>query len=64
MTTWTGTPPTFTAGVATGNVTRLNDIRDALKALSEAWTAYTPSWTALGVGATINYNVVRTVQIS
>jgi Flp pilus assembly protein TadG len=25
---------------------------------------YTPSWTALGVGATINYNVVRTVQIS
>jgi Flp pilus assembly protein TadG len=25
---------------------------------------YTPSWTALGVGSTINYNVVRTVQIS
>jgi hypothetical protein len=45
VTIWTGTAPTFTAGVNTGNVTRLNDLRDAVKAASEAWTTYTPTWT-------------------
>jgi len=45
VTTWTGTVPTFTAGDTTTVPTNLNTVRDALKALSEAWTAYTPTWT-------------------
>jgi hypothetical protein len=45
VTIWTGTAPTFTAGVNTGNVTRLNDLRDMAKAASEAFTTYTPTWT-------------------
>lgn len=50
MTTWTGTAPTFAAGVNTGNVTRLNTLRDAVKAASEAWTSYTPAATNFTVG--------------
>lgn len=47
MTLFTGTAiPTFTAGDTTTVPTNLNVLRDALKGLSEAWTAYTPTWTA------------------
>lgn len=55
MTIWTGTAPTFTAGVNTGNVARLNDLRDMAKAASEAWTTYGSgaSWTSSGVAPAI-----------
>ena len=43
MTTWTGTPATITAGQTSGVSTAFNNHRDALKGLSEAWTAYTPT---------------------
>lgn len=46
MTTYTGTPTTLVAGDTTALVTKFNDHRDALKALSEAWTAYTTTWSA------------------
>jgi hypothetical protein len=63
VTTWTGTAPTFTAGVNTGNVARLNDFRDAIKATSEALTTYVPSLagiTAIGNGTmTASYQRVN-----
>lgn len=46
MTLFTGTIPTFASGDTTTVPTNLNTLRDALKGLSEAWTAYTPTWTA------------------
>lgn len=46
MTTWTGAIPTFVSGDTTTVPTNLNTLGDALQATSEAWTAYTPTWTA------------------
>ncbi len=46
MTTFTGTIPTIASGDTTTVPTNLATYRDALKAVSEAWTSYTPTWTA------------------
>lgn len=47
MTTWTGTAASLTAGTTTLSAP-FNTNRDAIKALSEAWTSYTPTWTGAG----------------
>lgn len=46
MTTFTGSIPTIASGDTTTVPTNLATYRDALKAASEAWTSYTPAWTA------------------
>ena len=46
MTTWTGTIPTLAPGDTTAVTTGLATYADALQALSEAWTTYTPTWSA------------------
>lgn len=48
MTLYTGTPATLVAGDTSALVTKFNDLRDVAKALSEPWTAYTPTWTGAG----------------
>lgn len=49
MTTWSGTPRTWTAGeVVTAGLLNAN-LRDPLVALSGAWNSYTPTW---GLGIT------------
>lgn len=48
MTAFTGTIPTVASGDTTTVPTNLAIYRDALKAASEAWTAYTPTWTGSG----------------
>jgi hypothetical protein len=45
VTIWTGTAASITAGTTTLSVP-FNTNRDAIKAASEAWTSYTPTWTA------------------
>jgi hypothetical protein len=45
VTTFTGSIPTIASGDTTTVPTNLATYRDALKAASEAWTAYTPTWT-------------------
>jgi hypothetical protein len=47
VTIWTGTAPTFAANDNATVVANLNTLRDAVKAASEAWTAYVPTWTAV-----------------
>lgn len=55
MTLFTGTAiPTFTAGDTTTVPTNLNVLRDALKGVTEAWTAYTPTWTAVTTNPVLN----------
>ena len=49
MTTFTGAISSLTAGTTTLS-TPVNNHRDALKAVSEAWTAYTPTGTNFTVG--------------
>ena len=49
MTTFTGAISSLTAGTTTLS-TPVNNHRDALKAVSEAWTAYTPTATNFTVG--------------
>lgn len=46
MTSFVGTIPTIASGDTTTVPTNLATYRDALKGLSEAWTAFTPTWTA------------------
>lgn len=50
---WPATVPTFVAGATTGVVAKLNDLRDALKAVGDPWTSYTPTWTAASVNPAI-----------
>ncbi len=47
MTTWTGTVTSPTAGETTTYPAKIDAMRDALKAVSEAWTAYTPTWSGI-----------------
>lgn len=46
MTTYTATPSTLVAGDTSALVTKFNDHRDALKALTEASGTYSVAWTA------------------
>lgn len=50
MTVYTGTPSTLVAGDTSALVTKFNDHRDALKAISEAWTSYVPTLVNLTIG--------------
>lgn len=50
MTTFTGTIPTIASGDTTTVPTNLATYRDALKALSEAQTAWTPTYTNITIG--------------
>lgn len=47
MTLFTGTIPTIASGDTTTVPTNLATYRDALKGASEAWTAFTPTWTGV-----------------
>lgn len=58
MTTWIGTAPSFAAGIDTTATTKFNTIRDALKALTEAWTSYTPTWSSSGTAPAINNGTI------
>lgn len=50
MTVFTGTIQTVSSGETSTYPAKIDGYRDALKALTEAWTSYTPTWT----GATTN----------
>lgn len=52
MTTWTGTASTISSGQTAGVSTALATYRDAIKAMSEAWTSYGSA--ASFTGATSN----------
>jgi hypothetical protein len=54
VTVFTGTIPTISAGDTTTVPTNLATYRDALKGASEAWTSYTPTWTAASVNPVLN----------
>lgn len=58
MTTYTGTPSTLVAGDTSALVTKFNDHRDALKALTDAWTSYTPTWTAISSNPSIENGTI------
>jgi hypothetical protein len=58
VTTFTGSIPTIASGDTTTVPTSLATYRDALKALSEAWTAYTPAWTATGTNPTLGNGTI------
>jgi hypothetical protein len=47
VTAFTGTIPTIASGDTTTVPTNFATWRDCMKGLSEAWTAYTPTWTAV-----------------
>lgn len=53
MTVFTGTIPTIASGDTTTVPTNLATYRDALKGAADAWTAYTPTWTATSVNPAI-----------
>jgi hypothetical protein len=54
---WPTTVPTFTAATEL-EAADLNDLRDALKAIGDAWTTYTPSWTAATTSPTVGSSSV------
>lgn len=54
MTTKTGSVPTISSGDTTTIPTNLATYRDFLKALSEAWTTYTPTWASSGTQPVLN----------
>jgi hypothetical protein len=54
VTAFTGTIPTIAPGDTTTLSGNLATYRDALKGLSEAWTSYTPTWTATTSNPTLN----------
>jgi len=56
LTTFTGTIPTIASGDTTTVPTNLATYRDALKAASEAWSTWTPTYT--GITAIGNATVV------
>lgn len=58
MTAFTGTIPTIASGDTTTVPTNLAVYRDALKAESEAWTSYTPAWTASSVNPVIGNGTI------
>lgn len=43
---WPSSIPTFATGIGGVTVSKLNDLRDALKALGDAGGTYTPMWSA------------------
>lgn len=47
MTTWSGTLPTIAAGAKILG-SDIDTIRDAVGGVTDAWTAYTPTWTSSG----------------
>ncbi len=53
MTVKTGSVPTIASGDTTTVPTNLAEYRDFLKALTEAWTSYTPAWTSTGTAPAI-----------
>lgn len=61
MTLYTGTVPTFTAGDTTTVTTNLNLLRDALKALTETGTSFTPTYANFTLGnGTVSADWART----
>lgn len=58
MTLFVGSIPTISAGDTTTLPTNLATYRDALKALSEAWTTYNPAWTATTTNPTIGNGTI------
>lgn len=50
MTDYTGAPATLVAGDTSALVTKFNDHRDALKAMTEAADTYTPTLTNITIG--------------
>lgn len=51
MTVYTGTPTTLVAGDTSALVTKFNDHRDALLAVTDALTSYTPTYAGItGIG--------------
>jgi hypothetical protein len=50
VTVYTGTPTTLVAGDTSQLVTKFNDHRDALLAVSEPLTAYVPTYTGITIG--------------
>lgn len=65
MTTWTGTVPTIAPGDTTTVPTNLAVYRDALKAVSEAWTDYTPTATNWTIGnGTLRFKYLRVNKLA
>lgn len=58
MTTFTGTIPTIASGDTATVPTNLATYRDALKAVSEAWTGWTPTWTASSSSPAIGDGII------
>lgn len=58
MTLFTGTIPTIASGDTTTVPANLATYRDALKALSEAWTTFTPTWTATTTNPVLNNGTI------
>jgi hypothetical protein len=53
MGVYSGTPRTWTAGETVTAALMNSDTRDPIKALSDAYTAYTPTWTAASTNPVI-----------
>lgn len=51
---WPASIPTFLTGIGGVTVAKLNQLRDALKAIGDPWTAYTPTWSATTTNPTLN----------
>lgn len=49
---WPSTVPSFTAGAVLA-ASKLNDIRDALSTLGDAWTTYVPTWSSSGTAISL-----------
>lgn len=58
MTAFTGTIPTIASGDTTTVPTNLATYRDALKAATEAWTTYVPTWASTGSAPAINNGTI------